>query len=256
MPINRFRGQYYFLSNFYSCPEGVEYEGDLYPTSEHAYQAAKIEDRPGRDSFTVGGSLGTNPMEAKRKGGKVAMRAGFDSMRVKVMGTIIRSKFARDPRLQELLTSTGNQKIVEGHTNDKFWGGKRNHLGNCLMRVRDEIAAAAASSSTGGSGAGAGAVQSTVESSAGAAAPSSPKARSKGGAVQVEVVVRRSDPLFMFLPKTTTVQDIVTAHLGYGDVSAVRASLLSSDDPSPQQVDLTCTLESVAANGCVSLIIE
>ena len=192
-------------------------------------------------------------MEAKRKGGTVAMRAGFDSMRVKVMGTIVRSKFARDPRLQEMLSSTGNQKIVEGHTNDKFWGGKRNHLGNCLMRVRDEIVAAAASSSAGDGGAVESiVVQSTVEPSAGAT-----KARSKGGTIQVEVVVRGSEPLFLFLPKTTTVQDIVTNHLGSGDESAIpRASLLLLGDPAPQQVDLACTLDSVAANGCASLIIE
>jgi len=37
------------------------------------------------------------------------------------------------------LLATQNQKIVEGHTGDKFWGGKVNHLGNILMRVRDEV---------------------------------------------------------------------------------------------------------------------
>merc|ERR1712224_1025634 len=26
-----------------------------------------------------------------------------------------------------------------GHTGDKFWGGKANHLGNILMRARDEV---------------------------------------------------------------------------------------------------------------------
>ena len=70
MPINRFRGKYMFLSNFCSCKHGVEFEGQIYPTSEHAYQAAKIENPTGRDSFVVGGSLGNNPMDAKRKGGK------------------------------------------------------------------------------------------------------------------------------------------------------------------------------------------
>ena len=66
MPINRFRGEFFFLSSFFPCRQGVEFEGDLYPTSEHAYQAGKIEDRDRRDSFTLGGSLGDNPMQKQR----------------------------------------------------------------------------------------------------------------------------------------------------------------------------------------------
>ena len=139
MPINRFRGEFFFLSNFFPCRHGVELEGDLYPTSEHAYQAAKIEDRDGRDSFTCGGSLGDNPMDAKSKGGKVKVRPGWQSLKVDVMLAAVRSKFARDADLRKKLLATRGQKLVEGHTGDKFWGGKSNHLGNILMRVRDEL---------------------------------------------------------------------------------------------------------------------
>lgn len=139
MPISKFRGQYFFLSNFYPCENGVEYEGDIYPTSEHAYQAAKIEDQSGRDSFTCEGSVGDNPLDAKKKGGKVKMRGGWDKMKAKVMLEVCRSKFARDAALAESLICTGNHKLVEGHTGDKFWGGKANHLGNILMRIREEL---------------------------------------------------------------------------------------------------------------------
>lgn len=115
------------------------YEGDLYPTSEHAYQAAKVEERQGRESFTCGGSLGDNPMDAKAKGGKVKTRPNWDRMRVDVMLEVVRSKFARSSALGESLLATQNNHIVEGHTGDKFWGGKANHLGNILMRVRGEL---------------------------------------------------------------------------------------------------------------------
>ena len=117
----------------------MEFEGHLYPTSEHAYQAAKIEDRDGRDSFTCGGSLGNNPMDAKSKGGKVKVRPGWHNVKVDVMLAVVRSKFDRDADLRKKLRATRGQKIVEGHTNDNFWGGRRNHLGNILMRVRDEL---------------------------------------------------------------------------------------------------------------------
>ena len=139
MPINRFRGEFFFLSNFFPCRQGVEFEGDLYPTSEHAYQAAKIEDRDGRDSFTRGGSLGDNPMDAKAKGGKVKKRPDWDNRKVDVMLAVVRSKFARDADLRKKLRATRGQQLVEGHTGDRFWGGRRNHLGNILMRVRDEL---------------------------------------------------------------------------------------------------------------------
>lgn len=139
MPINRFRGQYFFLSNFYPCPCGVEFEGDVYDTTEHAYQAAKIEDRAGRDSFTRGGSLGENPMDAKMKGKNVKMRPGWASLKTSVMLQVVRSKFENSSVLAQKLVNTGSQTIVEGHTGDKFWGGKANHLGNILMRVRKEL---------------------------------------------------------------------------------------------------------------------
>jgi ribA/ribD-fused uncharacterized protein len=139
MPINHFRGQHFYLSNFYQCACGVEFDGDVYPTSEHAYQAAKVERREGRQAFTCGGSLGDNPMDAKRKGGKVTMRPGWNAMKVLVMAEIVRSKFHRDPTIAAKLVQTRDQKIVEGHTIDKFWGGRRNHLGNILIRMRQEL---------------------------------------------------------------------------------------------------------------------
>ena len=40
MEINSFRGQYGFLSNFH--PAKTVFEGVEYPTSEHAFQAAKF----------------------------------------------------------------------------------------------------------------------------------------------------------------------------------------------------------------------
>merc|ERR1719265_2512971 len=80
-------------------------------------------------------------MDAKSKGGNVKMRPGWNNMKVDVMLTVVRSKFSRDEDLQRKLLATKDQKIVEGHTGDKFWGGKANHLGNILMRLREEFQA-------------------------------------------------------------------------------------------------------------------
>jgi len=78
-------------------------------------------------------------MDAKSKGGKVKKRPNWERIKVDVMLQVVRSKFDRDINLQEKLLATQNQQIVEGHTGDKFWGGKANHLGNILMRIREEV---------------------------------------------------------------------------------------------------------------------
>jgi predicted NAD-dependent protein-ADP-ribosyltransferase YbiA (DUF1768 family) len=40
MEINKFRGKYFFLSNFYGHP--VEYDGLTYKNNEAAFQSAKV----------------------------------------------------------------------------------------------------------------------------------------------------------------------------------------------------------------------
>ena len=58
--IESFSGVFRFLSNFYPAP--VHYEGIDYPTSEHAFQAAKTVDKNQRLNIAM---LET-PGEAKR----------------------------------------------------------------------------------------------------------------------------------------------------------------------------------------------
>jgi len=67
------------------------------------------------------------------------LRGGWSKLRKKVMLTVVRSKFARDPDITKKLLITGKQNIVEGHTGDMYWGGKRNHLGKIIMKVRNEM---------------------------------------------------------------------------------------------------------------------
>lgn len=42
MPVTFYTPQFYVLNNF--SPNVIESEGKLYPTAEHAYQAAKLTD--------------------------------------------------------------------------------------------------------------------------------------------------------------------------------------------------------------------
>ena len=74
--IHGFNNPYDFLSNFYACE--TEYEGQWYPTSEHAFQAAKTLDKDLRIFI----KMAPTPGEAKKRGfdpekiGVISMSAG------------------------------------------------------------------------------------------------------------------------------------------------------------------------------------
>ena len=138
--IREFKGEFRFLSNFYNAE--VVYEGMVYPSSEHAYMAAKTTDLTER---TYIANL-VNPAEAKKYGRKVKLRDGWETMKEHVMEIILRDKFTRNPTLRKKLLATGDCQLTEGNWwGDKIWGvclktnqGK-NLLGITLMRIRSEL---------------------------------------------------------------------------------------------------------------------
>lgn len=70
--ISEFRGEYYFLSNFYSAP--VTYNGMCFENNEAAFQAAKCPER-----MTEFCRL--NPSEAKRLGRRVKLRGDWEAVK-------------------------------------------------------------------------------------------------------------------------------------------------------------------------------
>jgi ribA/ribD-fused uncharacterized protein len=137
--IASFSGEYHFLSNFYPCK--VEYEGILYPTSEHAFQAAKTLNTYRRWHI----SLLMTPGKAKRAGRELVLRPFWDDIKLQVMEQILRTKFS-NPEMKQLLLDTGAKILVEGNSwNDTFWGvctktGRgENNLGNLLMKIRGDL---------------------------------------------------------------------------------------------------------------------
>lgn len=137
MPILSFSREHQFLSNFY--PSSILYEGLVYPTSEHAYQAAK-SDNP-NNKLTIS-NLGT-PGKAKRFGKKVELRPDWDDVKLDEMKKILRIKFA-NVLLAHKLIGTGEEELIEGNLwGDTFWGICRgrgeNNLGKILMEIRGEI---------------------------------------------------------------------------------------------------------------------
>ena len=129
--IDNFRGEYYFLSNFYNAP--VEYEGILYTNNEAAFQSAKLKNKNLRTNYIYNGmkyNFATlDPSTAKKFGRHLNLRSDWEEVKFDIM--------------YELLL-TGNEELVEGNTwGDRIWGkcnGKgQNNLGKILMRVREEL---------------------------------------------------------------------------------------------------------------------
>jgi len=136
--IEEFQNKYRFLSNFYYSP--VEYEGIIYPSNEHAFQAAKTLDIETRKIM----SKINTPDEVKHYGRRVDLRKDWEDVKLQVMYDIVKIKFFSNEILKRKLIDTYDEELVEGnYWNDFYWGickGKgENHLGKILMKVREEL---------------------------------------------------------------------------------------------------------------------
>lgn len=140
--IVNFKGRYRFLSNFY--PTKVGMSGIEYPTVEHAYQAAKTDNRVLRIAIAATAT----PGKAKRLGRKVPLRPGWDTIKEAIMRELLWQKF-QDPQLAKKLLATAPAVLVEGnYWHDSWWGVcycqhcdgyGLNILGRMLMALRDNL---------------------------------------------------------------------------------------------------------------------
>lgn len=135
--ISSFRGEYFFLSNFYMAI--VTYNGCTFTNSEAAFQAQKCTDPEAIKNFCY-----MSPSEAKKHGRRVILRKDWEDMKIDIMHKIVYAKFTQNPELKEKLLATGDSYLEEDNNwGDCFWGtvngiGK-NHLGKILMQVRKEL---------------------------------------------------------------------------------------------------------------------
>lgn len=137
--IKEFRGPTRWLSNFHSCE--IEYGGFIFPSTEHAYQAAKCYNQEDMFKFL-------NPKmtaaEAKKLGMIVLLRPDWEEIKLDIMYQVNYYKFRNHKDLTEMLLATGDKILQEGNNwGDTYWGicnGKGyNHLGKILMKIREEI---------------------------------------------------------------------------------------------------------------------
>jgi ribA/ribD-fused uncharacterized protein len=136
-----YEDKYYLFSNF--SAHAVEYKGKLYPTSEHAYQAAKFDSPEIVEEIRSAKS----PSEAKYLSNviyKDKKRRDWEDIKSNVMYEIVREKIKQHEEVRSVLLATGNDEIIENSPVDYFWGcGKdrtgQNQMGQILMKIRDEL---------------------------------------------------------------------------------------------------------------------
>jgi ribA/ribD-fused uncharacterized protein len=137
MSILGFFGRYAFLSNFHPSP--IEVDGSVYPTVEHAFQAAKTTDPAKAREIRKA----KKPGDAKRLGRKVRLREDWEQVKDSIMYELLKKKF-KDDSLKRGLLATKDEYLEETNTwKDTYWGvcdGKgSNKLGHLLMKVRSEL---------------------------------------------------------------------------------------------------------------------
>lgn len=132
------------FSNLFKRP--IAFEGHVYPTSEHAYQAGKARKNEVREWLLAAPSPALLAMAAHGLYyWDVApgwSRTKFDRMRA-----VLYAKFTQNEDLRDLLFSTGSARLIETATVDnevnRLWGEVnghgRNMLGEMLMELRERL---------------------------------------------------------------------------------------------------------------------
>lgn len=151
---------YYEFSNFYLCQ--FSYNGIIYKSSEHAFQAAKylhskasiqninyseiirkastpnISRILGLQKISGGYKWRTKLNEIIKQSiaDGVKIRDDWDIIKVELMQDILLHKFTQNEHCKQLLLMTGNKILVENSPRDEFWGPPLNMLGKILMNIR------------------------------------------------------------------------------------------------------------------------
>ncbi len=132
---------YGVFSNLYR--REILIDGVVYPTAEHAYQAAKAQKKKVRDWILAAPSPALLAMAAH---GLYTWDVvpNWSKIKISRMRAVLHAKFSQHPDLRALLLSTGNARLVEAGTVDnavnRMWGevnGRgKNTLGKLLMEIR------------------------------------------------------------------------------------------------------------------------
>ncbi len=135
-----YEGEYYMFSNFSAF--AVMYNGRVWMTSEHAYQAAKFDDENVVELIHQALSAHDSKKIAHNYSNKV--RANWNEIKVEVMEDVLRAKISQHTYIREKLLGTEKREVIEDSHKDSFWGRGidyrgANMLGKVWMKIREEL---------------------------------------------------------------------------------------------------------------------
>ena len=134
--------EFYVFDNFSSFQ--VEYNGYLWPTSEHAYQAGKFKDTNKAVYEKIKKAKSAHDAQKIANENKVLSRTDWDSVKKDAMKTILRCKIEQHPYVLKKLLQSEDREIIEDSWRDSFWGWGPNKdglnvLGTIWMELREEF---------------------------------------------------------------------------------------------------------------------
>ncbi|KAI0313133.1 DUF1768-domain-containing protein [Amylostereum chailletii] len=143
-PPLRFTGYGTYNVLLHTSDHKVLYEGELYPTAMHLFEAMKfMHNRPDiADEIRCTPSPYDALEVSKRHDDRV--RPDWDQVALSIMDEAMYHKFRQHEDARTVLLATGNAPLEFGDTDDGFWGiGRdergRNEMGQSLVRVRDKL---------------------------------------------------------------------------------------------------------------------
>lgn len=133
---------WYVFDNF--APFQIEWRGKLYPTSEHAYQAAHFFDTSPETAEVVRMTRSPRQASDTANAHKELDDPDWSTKKLLTMEEICRVKLEQHELVRETLMKSGELQIVEMNESDSFWGwgadhAGENHLGKIWMKLRCEM---------------------------------------------------------------------------------------------------------------------
>jgi len=140
--IYGFFGENRFLSNFFPCKIGVYWLGTLFPSTEHAYQAAKFPKKYHKEFVDITASQSKKlAREIVKAEPTLYDDEMWQTVKDTVMAQLVFQKFTNNQDLKVCLLNTGNKHLEETNSwGDVYWGtcngNGQNKLGIILMTTR------------------------------------------------------------------------------------------------------------------------
>jgi len=133
--------EFYVFDNFAAFQ--VEYDGVLFSTSEHAYQATKFKKTNSKTYELVKQSRSAHDAQKIANENKNKVDPEWNKYKMSIMKDILRNKIEQHPYVLKKLIQSGNREIIEDSWRDPTWGwGKnkdgKNLLGKLWMELREE----------------------------------------------------------------------------------------------------------------------